>query len=167
MDGADVMNIRNKFYLKAAIGYALGMMIGVAITAISVTLSANDGTVYLYEPGWVERVGGVGIGFTLEAVISGLLGVVGMGGSVMYDIEHWSLFRATFTHFVITVAAYFAAGWILDWYIDWIALAFFVAAYVLIWQIQNFLYKLQIKKINRNLKKLRCSAGEEATVSEK
>ena len=43
----------------------------------------------------------------LHLLMSGVLGMVANGSSVIYEIEEWSIARATITHFTIAMWAFF------------------------------------------------------------
>ena len=42
----------------------------------------------------------------LKVLLSAIVGALCMGSSVVYDIEEWSILRATVTHFVIVFASF-------------------------------------------------------------
>ena len=89
--------------------------------------------------------------------LSGIYGAVAMGSSVVYDIEKWSIARATATHFLLSFTLYFllvlSMGWFrLDDPVFWIVIAVMVVIYVLIWLFQYLSYKRKIRKMNHDLK---------------
>ena len=67
------MDLKTKFIIRALLGFSLGMIIG----AIMYVLSVNDN-----EP--VDKV------FLLMQLFgSGIMGIVGNGGAIVYDFEDW------------------------------------------------------------------------------
>ena len=152
------MTFKERFIVLGAVGFGLGSIFGILLTAILVTLTISDGTLYLCVPEFVVFVGGSPLtAFVIQAVMSGLLGATGMGGSAVYGIEEWSLLRATLTHASAVFFMYFLTGFLLRWFSlenpeDLIiTTVIYVAIYIGIW-LKNYLsYKSQIEEINRNL----------------
>ena len=132
-----------KTIIRAAVGFAMGMLVGVGLLFIASV-----------EAYYVKR--GMN-GLTLYLALSGLLGAAGMGGTTIYALEHWSLFRCTATHFAITLFAYCAVGFTLGWLdlrdpaTPFMFLGY-VIAYFMIWLIMYIRYKRQIRRINEALK---------------
>lgn len=84
------------------------------------------------------------------------MGAVFAGSSVIWEVESWSLLRATATHFCITTPTFWVVSLLLGWcgLNLWGALSYlgiFLAIYVSIWLSQYFSYRRKIEKINRNL----------------
>ena len=93
-------------------------------------------------------------------VISGIYGAVAMGSSIVYDVEKWSIARATATHFLLVFALYFLLVLSMGWFslsdpVFWIVVGAMVAGYILIWLLQYLSYKRQIREMNDELKKLK------------
>ena len=89
-------------------------------------------------------------------VISGIYGAVAMGSSIVYDIEKWSIARATATHFLLVFALYFLLVLSMGWFslsdpVFWIVVGAMVAGYILIWLLQYLSYKRQIREMNDEL----------------
>lgn len=93
-------------------------------------------------------------------LLSGIYGAVAMGSSIVYDIEKWSIARATATHFLLVFALYFLLVISMGWFslsdpVFWIVVGAMVAGYILIWLLQYLSYKRQIREMNDELKKLK------------
>ena len=120
--------------LLAAAGFALGALVGLG---------------FLAAYGFQAATGGL----ARYIVLSGLLGAVNMGTTVVYALERWSVMRCTLTHFVITMGSVCAVGFTLGWLSPrepvtlWI-LAGCVVVYFIIWLIMYRLYKRRIRRIN-------------------
>lgn len=132
-----------KTMIRAAVGFAMGMLVGLGF------LSITGVEAYYVKKGMN--------GLALYLALSGLLGAAGMGGTTIYALEHWSLFRCTATHFAITLSAYCAVGFKLGWLdlrdpaTPFMFLGY-VIAYFMIWLIMYVRYKRQICHINEALK---------------
>lgn len=89
-------------------------------------------------------------------VISGIYGAVAMGSSIVYDVEKWSIARATATHFLLVFALYFLLVLSMGWFslsdpVFWIVVGAMVAGYILIWLLQYLSYKRKIREMNDEL----------------
>ena len=92
-----------------------------------------------------------------DILLGGIPGAIAMGSAVIYDVEEWSILRATATHFLITMAAIFLGCFVLKWFEPWstpfwIMLAAELTGYILIWLIMHQCYRSQVRKLNEMLK---------------
>ncbi len=127
-----------KAVLLGALGYAVGLVIGVIIFLCNSSRNFAETLPYI--------------------LLSGIPGAVAMGSSVIYGVEKWSVARATVTHFLITFGCLYLVGFALGWFrfgepAFWIFTAAMIAAYFLIWLIQYMAYKRQVRKMNEDLRK--------------
>ncbi len=135
------MNIKNKAIFLSMLGFSIGLLIG----AVTYVTFAPDGEMLNRGALMAQLIG------------SGIYGAIAMGGSVVYEIESWSLLRATVTHYVTTFASFFVVNFLLKWFDGLtvlIAFLFFTAAYFIIWIIQYTSWKRQIKRINQELSEM-------------
>ncbi len=132
------MDLKTKFIIRALLGFSLGMIIG----AIMYVLSVNDN-----EP--VDKV------FLLMQLFgSGIMGIVGNGGAIVYDFEDWGLGRATFTHYIVTFFTMLSISEILGWFSHDILLIVVLAfsfVYLIIWGTEYFVWKKEIRQMNIQL----------------
>ena len=96
----------------------------------------------------------------LYIAVGALQGAIAMGATVVYQMESWSIARATVTHFLITFAAYFAMGYIQGWLelgsaVFWITTAVMIVIYFIIWLANYISYKRTIRKMNEELEKFK------------
>ena len=127
-----------KAVLLGALGYAVGLVIGVIIFLCNSSRNFAETLPYI--------------------LLSGIPGAVAMGSSVIYGVEKWSVARATVTHFLITFGCLYLVGFALGWFrfgapAFWIFTGAMIAAYVLVWLIQYMAYKRQVRKMNEDLRK--------------
>ena len=99
-------------------------------------------------------------------LIGGIWGTLAMSSSVVYDIEQWSIARATATHFLFIFAGYTVLSLGLGWFrisdgLFWIIMAGMVIAYILVWLFMYLAYKKQVRKMNEDLEKLRSAQDNE------
>ncbi len=135
------MDLKHKIMWKMLLGFTLGLIVGI----IMFVLCTPDGSI-------INKTF-----LVLHLMGSGILGIVGYGGSVVYDFEEWSLDKATFSHYFVTFITMLIISTVLGWFPDntlFIVLIVFTLVYALIWLIQFLLWKNQIRKMNEDLKEL-------------
>ena len=97
----------------------------------------------------------------LELLTGGLLGLIGNGGSVVYEIESWGILKSTIVHFLFTMTTFFVIGLFNGWLIPGINLtnivmiSAMILAYFIIWLVQYLVYKKEIDDINKGVKLLK------------
>ena len=128
-----------KAVLRGLIGFALGGAICIAF----ILAGSSDGLTAKDLP---------------HILLGGLYGAAALGSSVVYEIEKWSIARATATHFLLVFVPYFliaiAMGWFrLDDPVFWIMIAAMVIGYVFIWLFQFLSCRRKIREMNEDLKK--------------
>lgn len=119
---------------RAMIGTALGMLAGVLLC---------------------QRIDLSPLGIMLTG---GAYGGIVMGATVLYDIERWSLTRATLCHLLVTLAGFCALGLIQGWLSrvpPWMPLVF-IAVYFAIWLVQWMTCYQCVCRINDVLRRRRC-----------
>ncbi len=135
------MSIKNKAVFMSTLGFSLGLMIG----AVMYVIFASDAEMSNRGALMAQLIG------------SGIYGAIAMGGTVVYEIESWSLLRATLTHYITTFASFFVAAFSLKWFDGLgmlIAFLLFSAAYFVVWIIQYITWKQEIRKINEELSEM-------------
>ena len=90
-------------------------------------------------------------------LLGGIPGAIAMGSAVIYDIEEWSLLRATATHFLVVMGVILFACFLLKWFppwspVFWIMLAAELIGYVIIWLIMYYCFRKKVRTLNEMLK---------------
>ena len=147
--------MRKRFFILAGIGFLLGMITGNLIawftagTLVNARLAA-----------WT---GSDAAAVSLQTLISGLFGSIAMGGTVVYEIERWSLTACSVTHYLMIEISYVVIALLLGWVESpkglLIMLAIQLMVYVIIWLIMYWRYQAQVRELNELLKKNK-SEGE-------
>ncbi len=136
------MGIRNKFVTKALLGLVIGMIVGVGFWIIM-------------GPEHGEKDN---LALVLHLIVSGLLGTISMGGSIVYDIESWGVFRATFIHYFLCMSAFILSSTLLNWFENWQSLAVMLAImtviYACIWLGEVLYWKKTVSGLNEQLKSI-------------
>ena len=126
---------------RCVIGFALGLVVS---------------TVTLFMAGSGAFAGEAGA-FAIRLLPGGVYGAVVMSCSVVYDVERWSIARATLIHFVVTLSGMYALGLAQEWLKvslpGFVALTLgCVAIYILIWLFQWLSLRNKVQQINRGVK---------------
>ncbi|MCR5405404.1 MAG: DUF3021 domain-containing protein [Lachnospiraceae bacterium] len=136
------MGIANKILTKSLIGFMVGMVIGVVFWMLSGhALGESDNATLI-----------------LHLVGSGLLGMLSMGGAVVYDIESWGLLKATVFHYITCMIAFSLASALLNWFTKWepfiVMCVIMTFVYAGIWIGKSLHWKRTINGLNEQLKSI-------------
>ena len=135
---------------RAVILGAVGMILGIFVGA---------GFWYLFPHGSLDTSQEMGK-LVLHLLLSGVLGMVANGSSVIYGIDEWSIARVTITHFVIAMGTFYTIAFALGWFYPsdsmcWIMSVICIAGYFFIWLVQYLIFRHKVKRMNEELRKWR------------
>lgn len=133
----------NRFLIKALLGALMGLAICITIYGFG----GYDDVIIINKPFVIAQFIG-----------SAVLGIIGMGGSVVYEVEKWSLTKVTMIHYILVVIAFVCCCIFLKWFkseVLPIVLIIFTIVYFIIWLINYFISKNEIRKINKGLEILK------------
>ncbi len=142
--------MRKRLIIKSLIGLAAG-----AVAAHILTLLINYFTMgewLICMPELTEDFG-TARAIILQTVLSGLFGMVALGGMCVYDIEQWSLLRASVIHCALILITYLIVGLILYWFsfdliTILIASGIIIFVYFMIWLVMYTIWKKGIREMN-------------------
>lgn len=139
--------MRKKALIYGVIGLFVGLFVGNLISFLS-----SDHVFPWVAPEFAQQIGNGTVAFLLQSLIYALDGAVCMGGMVLYDIDEWSLLRATLTHYVIVVLAYLLMSLLLCFsnsvWETLIILGIMTVIFFIIWLIIYLVYRKQVKELN-------------------
>lgn len=144
--------MKNKIIKRLIISFVLGALVGNLIAIIS---SAIGGQVAIVSPNLQDSVG-LAFAILLQSVLSGIIGLAGIGGMVFYEMEKMSLLLVTVLHYASVMGAFLISFFALSWgtIIEAvIILAIMTVIFFTIWLIMYCKYKQDIKDMNEDLKK--------------
>ncbi|MCR5093154.1 MAG: DUF3021 domain-containing protein [Lachnospiraceae bacterium] len=135
-----------KALILGGIGFAAGLLIGVSVFYITGVKGPNALKITDISP--------------FELLIGGIYGAIAMGCSVFYDIENWSILRATLSHFLLTLLGFYAMACLQRWMklfdmVFWISTAAFIIVYIIIWLSQYFSWRRQVRRMNLELQAMK------------
>lgn len=139
----------------AVIGFVLGMAIG-NIIAIATTHFGGGGDTLIFSPLLLEKTGSAAGALAVQTLMSGLLGAISFGSTVLYELDSPPLTLVSITHCAICLAAYFPIalflGWISPTVRDIGTMSFImIAVYMVIWLIMYARYKTEVREMNEML----------------
>lgn len=133
------MELKSKFIIKSLIGFIIGLFVGIFFWSL------NARTDFGKE-------------FLVHLVMSGVYGLLAMGGSVVYDIESWGLLKATVSHYVLVMFDYIVVAVLLKWYTRvsdlLISIVIMTVLYAMIWLFEYLVWKRTIREMNAELRKM-------------
>lgn len=141
---------------RVLIGFIFGCIIGDGIAFLTSLMS--DGTVHLVSMSLADRCGGVWPAFIIQSLLSGLYGAIAFAGITVYDFDNIPLALASTIHCAMIVLLHIPNALFLGWEetaSDILIMAGIqIVVYFLIWLILFFIYRKQVKEINKLQQKI-------------
>ena len=140
-----------------AFGFILGMAVGNLIAIISSTLI--DGETLIFSDYLLVKAGSPAAALTIQTLLSGLLGAVGMGGVTLYEVDRLPMLWTCIIHYAIIIAAYLpialSLGWLEPSPRPVLFMLFLQAvAYAIIWLIMYVKYRAEVRELNALLEEM-------------
>jgi len=150
-EGKGMRDMMKSALKRAAVGFLIGIAVGFLISWF--TKGERE---TLFPPEFIDRMGGLTMACIIQGLVSGFYGAVCMAGTICYDIDRWSLARATFTHYLIIAMLYVPISLIMGWAGNvtdiLIVEAFQLVGFFLIWLIMYLRYRAEVKELNELMK---------------
>ena len=148
----EMRKMKKKLFIHLIVGFVVGAGIGNLIAFLFSTLSGGDGIV---AAELVAKTGTAGA-IVLQTFLSGILGLVSIGGMLLYEIDKWSLAKATIVHFVSISACFVGVSLILHWFplrfaYYAIALGAMAVGFIIIWVCMYLAWKKEVREMNEEL----------------
>jgi hypothetical protein len=137
-------------------GFITGVFIGYLIT-ILISAGFGDGSYYAAVPALIQSSKSEISAVILQFMLSGVLGTVFSVGSIIWQIDSWSILKQTVVHFLITTTAMLSIAYACHWMEHSISgflsyLLIFAAIYIVIGLFQYNFWKKRINEINSKLR---------------
>lgn len=149
--------MKKKIILRGVLGIPLGITIGCLITIFHSLVWANGN----YSPCTPELIAATGSEINaviVQTLFCALLGISFAAGSVIWEIESWSIVRQTGIYFVVLSVTMMPIAYLSYWmehsikgFLSYAGI--FVLIFIIIWIIQFAIVKYNVKKMNANLYK--------------
>ncbi len=147
--------MKKKVFLRALLGFPLGISIGYIVTILISMVHAN-GYYSPCVPSLVDAMGSQINAVAFQAVLSGLLGAVFAASSVIWEIEDWSIAKQTGIYFALTALTIMPIAYFAKWmeptlkgFLSYFGI--FVLIFVVIWLIQYLFWKNKINQMNQEI----------------
>ena len=141
-----VRDMKKKVLQRGLFGIPTGIAIGYVIT---VMMSAfwGDGSYYPCVPAFVDAMGSEIRAVVVQTVLCGLVGMVYAAGSVVWEVDRWSLAGQTAAYFLITLGSVLPVAYagVLG-YVE-----IFCAIFAGIWIAQYLGWRAKINRINKKI----------------
>lgn len=150
-----MMSVRRKCILRGLIGAPCGIALGQLIT-LAISFIGGDGRYYSCVPELAAQMGGETCAVALQSALCALLGFASAAASVCFEMERWSIARATGTHFLIMSLSMLPIAYFTRWMEHTplgVATYFgvFLGMYALIWAVMYISVGVKVRRINARL----------------
>lgn len=147
--------MKKELLTRSLLGMPIGITISYMITVI-ISITVNDGTYYPVAPELAAEFGSEINAVVIQMLCSMFYGVVYAGGSVIWEMESWSLLRMTITHLLVISILTLPIAWLLKWMPHnligiIVYFAIFFGIYAIIWTSQYVAMKKRIRQMNDSL----------------
>lgn len=149
--------MKKKIILRSGLGFPIGITIGYFIT-IFISLCWADGYYSPCVPELISIMGNEINAVILQAFLCGILGIGFAASSVIWEIEHWSIVKQTGIYFLIVSVIMMPVAYLTYWmehspagFLSYFGI--FALIFVLIWIVQFFIGRHNVKKMNTSLSK--------------
>ncbi|MCI8326450.1 MAG: DUF3021 domain-containing protein [Lachnospiraceae bacterium] len=145
-----------KALLRGILGVPIGIALGYVI-AIAFSFFKGEGGYMPCVPELIERAGNEINAVILQTVLSGLLGAAFAAGSIIWELDDWSIVKQTGVYFLISSIAMMPISYVTYWMEHSVAgflsyFGIFAAIFAVIWLVEYLVFKNMINKINTKLK---------------
>lgn len=148
--------MKKKIWMRGALGLPKGIAIGYVLTILE-SLGGEQGYYSPCVPELIAVMGNEIRAVILQTVLCGLLGMVFGAGSVIWEIERWSIARQTGTYFLVAAAAVIPVAYFSYWMEHSVRgfltyFCFFTVIFIVIWLVQYMFMRRDVNRINSKLK---------------
>ncbi len=145
-----------KIMMLAIIGFAIGMVVG---DGIMFALSSTEDGLSLASPELADEIG-YAAAVAVQTIVSGILGMVTFGTTIVYYDDRFGITSATLIHMAISLISVAVVSNLLWWTDRTLAgTAFFMVyilmLYLLIWTSMFISCRMDIRRINESIEKRR------------
>lgn len=151
--------MKKKMIQRGIWGFPMGLAIGYA-ESILMSLCWGRGYYSPCSPALSDLMGNEINAVIIQALLCGLIGVSFAAGSVIWEIEHWSLIKQTGIYFAVNAMIMLPAAYLLYWMEHSIKgfliyFAVFALIFVFFWLISLGIARYNVKNMNENLYKIK------------
>lgn len=139
--------MRKKVLILVGFGILSGLIVGNVISYLT-----SDHIFPWVSDEFAATVGNGTVAFLLQSLVYAIDGALCMAGVAFYDIEEWSIARATLTHYALVVLCYLMMSLLLrfnnGFWETLMMLGIMTVAFFLIWLIMYLIFRRQVRELN-------------------
>ena len=142
---------------RGLLGFMIGVFIGETILILE-SINAADGNFYAVSAYLTSNAGSELGAVIVQYLITGILGLTFSAGSIIFEIDRWSLLLQTVVHFAVTSVIMYISGFFCGWFphtvsstVIWFVM--FIIIYVIFWVSFYNYFKKKTREINESLNK--------------
>ena len=142
---------------RALLGFMIGVFVGETILIFESFLAGN-GNFYPVSAYLTANTNSEISAVIIQYLITGILGLTFSTGSIIFELDNWSLLKQTIVHFAATSVIMYFAGFFCGWFphttsstIIWFVM--FIVIYIIFWTSFYCYFKKKTREINETLKK--------------
>lgn len=137
---------------RGLLGFPLGIAIGYAITLL-ISIGIGDNCYYPVSQELMSTAGTELNAVLLQTLLCGIMGLLFAMGSVVWDIDTWSLTKQTAAYFVIACLAMFPISYFAGWMPHSVVgtalyVGIFIAIFTICWIAQYLAIKHKVNEMN-------------------
>ena len=142
---------------RGLLGFMIGVFVGETILILE-SINAADGNFYAVSAYLTSNAGSELGAVIVQYLITGILGLTFSAGSIIFEIDRWSLLLQTVVHFAVTSVIMYISGFFCGWFphtvsstVIWFVM--FIIIYVIFWVSFYNYFKKKTREINEQLNK--------------
>ena len=142
---------------RGLLGFMIGVFVGETILILE-SINAADGNFYAVSTYLTSNAGSELGAVIVQYLITGILGLTFSAGSIIFEIDRWSLLLQTVVHFAVTSVIMYISGFFCGWFphtvsstVIWFVM--FIIIYVIFWLSFYNYFKKKTREINESLNK--------------
>lgn len=144
--------MKKKLIQRGFLGFPLGIAIGYVIT-LFISIGIGDNSYYSVNPELLNTAGTELNAVLLQTLLCGIVGSLFAMGSVVWDIDTWSLTKQTGVYFVIACLAMFPIAYFAGWMPHSVVgsvlyVGIFITIFAICWIAQYLAIKHKVNEMN-------------------
>lgn len=148
--------MRKEMSVRGIVGFFAGVTIGTFIPIVS-SLIYGDGNFYPVNPGILETFGNEINAVLAQSLLCGLLGVCFGAGSIIWEMDDWSILKQTILHLLLSSVVMFPLAYVMQWMEHSVKgiltyVGIFSGIYACIWIVSYLKWWGRIRKLNNKMK---------------
>ena len=152
----EAKKMKKKLVIHLIVGFVVGGGVGNLLAFLFSLASGGNGEAYGIVSAQLTEKIGFGGAIALQTILCALFGMGSIGGMLLYEIDKWSLAKATIVHYVLIESCFVGCSFILHWFpMQFVYYAISIGAmtvgFFIIWVCMYLAWKREVRKMNEEL----------------